>query len=256
MELVTYEIRDRIARITMNRPDKLNAINNQMRAELFEAFEDAERNPDAWLVIITGTGRAFSVGHDLVSMAARTIPGGGPGERTTDDLYLYLSQYYKPIVVAINGICIAQGAGLALLSDIRIAADTAQFGWPQVKRGISSMSGPCLLTEQVPHNVAMELLMTGDFVGAEDALRLNLINRVVPAAELMDTVEAMATKIRDNAPLAVRGIKEATLRGKGIDLADRLKIGRSIANRVEVSADAKEGLAAFKEKRTPHWIGE
>ena len=256
MELVTYEVRDRIARITMNRPDKLNAINNQMRAELFEAFEDAERNPDAWLVIITGTGRAFSVGHDLVSMAARTIPGGGPGERTTDDLYHYLSQYYKPIVAAINGICIAQGAGLALLSDIRIAADTAQFGWPQVKRGISSMSGPCLLTEQVPHNVAMEFLMTGDFVGAQDALRLNLINRVVPAAELMETVEAMATKIRDNAPLAVRGIKEATLRGKGVDLAERLKIGRSIANRVEVSKDAKEGLAAFKEKRTPHWVGE
>ena len=256
MEFVVYEIRDRIAHIRMNRPDKLNAINNQMRAELFEAFEDVERNPDAWVTIITGTGRSFSVGHDLVSMAARTIPGGGPGERTTDDLYLYLSQFYKPIVAAINGICIAQGAGLALLSDIRIAADTAQFGWPQVKRGISSMSGPCLLTEQVPHNVAMEFLMTGEFVGAQDALRLNLVNRVVPADEVMSAAEAMAAKIRDNAPLAVRGIKEATLRGKGHDLAERLKIGRAIANRVEVSADAKEGLAAFKEKRAPRWTGE
>lgn len=255
MELVAYEVRDRIATIRMNRPEKLNAINNQMRAELFEAFEEVERNPDVWLAIITGTGRAFSVGHDLVSMAARAIPGGGPGERTTDDLYLYLSQYYKPIVAAINGICVAQGAGLALLSDIRIAADTAQFGWPQVKRGISSMSGPCLLTEQVPHNVAMEFLMTGEFCSAEDALRLNLVNRVVPADEVMATAEAVATKIRDNAPLAVRGIKEATLRGKGVPLAERLKIGRSIANRVEVSADAKEGLAAFKEKRAPRWTG-
>ena len=255
MELVVYEVRDRIAYIRMNRPDKLNAINNQMRAELFEAFEDVERNPDAWVAIITGTGRSFSVGHDLVSMAARTIPGGGPGERTTDDLYLYLSQFYKPIVAAINGICIAQGAGLALLSDIRIASETAQFGWPQVKRGISSMSGPCLLTEQVPHNVAMEFLMTGEFVGAQDALRLNLVNRVVPPDEVMSMAEALATKIRDNAPLAVRGIKEATLRGKGVDLAERLKIGRAIANHVEVSADAKEGLAAFKEKRTPNWVG-
>ena len=256
MEFVTYEVRDRIARITMNRPDKLNAINPEMRAELFEAFEDVERNPDVWLAIITGAGRSFSVGHDLVSMASRAVPGGGPGERTTDDLYLYLSQFYKPIIAAINGICIAQGAGLALLSDIRIAADTAQFGWPQVKRGISSMSGPCLLTEQVPHNVAMEFLMTGEFVGAQDALRLNLVNRVVPADEVMAVAEAMATKIRDNAPLAVRGIKEATLRGKGVDLAERLKIGRGVANRVEVSADAKEGLAAFKEKRTPNWVGE
>ena len=171
MKFVIYEVRDRIARITMNRPDKLNAINPQMRAELFEAFEDVEHNPDVWLAIITGTGRSFSVGHDLVSMAGRAHPGGGPGERTTDDLYLYLSQFYKPIIAAINGICIAQGAGLALLSDIRIASDTAQFGWPQVKRGISSMSGPCLLTQEVPHNVAMELLMTGDFLGAQDALR-------------------------------------------------------------------------------------
>src|SRR4051794_12822680 len=255
MEFVIYEVRDRIARITMNRPDKLNAINPQMRAELFEAFEDIEQNPDVWLAIMTGTGRSFSVGHDLVWMAGRAPPGGGPGERTTDDLYLYLSQFYKPIIAAINGICIAQGAGLALLSDIRIAADTAQFGWPQVKRGISSMSGPCLLTEQVPHNVAMEFLMTGEFVGAQDALRLNLINRVVPPDEVMATAEAMATKIRDNAPLAVRGIKEATLRGRRVPLDERLKIGRAIANRVEVSADAQEGLAAFKEKRAPRWPG-
>ena len=145
---------------------------------------------------------------------------------------------------------------MALLSDIRIAVDTAQFGWPQVKRGISSMSGPLMLTHQIPHNLAMELLMTGEFMSAQDALRLNLINRVVPADELMPTVEAMAAKIRDNAPLAVRGIKEAALRGLGVDLADRLKIGRAIANRVEVSKDAIEGLAAFKEKRTPHWVGE
>ena len=104
MEFLTYEVRDRIARITMNRPEKLNAINPEMRAELFEAFEDVERNPDVWLAIITGNGRAFSVGHDLVSMASRAIPGGGPGERTTDDLYLYLSQFYKPIIAAINGL--------------------------------------------------------------------------------------------------------------------------------------------------------
>jgi enoyl-CoA hydratase/carnithine racemase len=255
MDFVVFEVRDRIATIRMNRPEKLNAINNQMRAELFEAFEEVERNPDIWLAVITGTGRSFSVGHDLVSMAARAIPGGGPGERTTDDLYFYLSRFYKPVIAAINGICIAQGAGLALLSDIRIAADTAQFGWPQVKRGISSMSGPCLLTQQVPHNVAMEFLMTGDFVGAEDALRLNLINRVVPPDDVMSAAWAMAEKIRDNAPLAVRGIKEATLRGRGQDLGERLKIGRGIANRVEVSTDGKEGLAAFKEKRAPRWTG-
>ena len=113
-----------------------------------------------------------------------------------------------------------------------------------------------MLSHQVPHNVAMELLMTGEFMGAEDALRFNLINRVVAPDDLLATVEAMAAKIRDNAPLAVQGIKEATMRGRGVSLAERLKIGRAIANRVEVSKDAKEGLAAFREKRTPQWVGE
>ncbi len=256
MQYVVYKVRGRIARITMNRPDKLNAINREMRMELFEAFEDVERNPDVWLAVITGTGRAFSVGHDLVAMAGRATPGGEPGERTTDDLYLYLSRLYKPIIAAINGLCLAQGAGLALLSDIRVAADTAQFGWPQVKRGISSMSGPCLLAHQVPHNVAMELLMTGELLNARDALRFNLVNRVVPPDELMPAVEALAEKIRDNAPLAVRAMKEATQGGRGLDLAERLKVGRAISNRVEVSKDAREGLAAFKEKRAPRWVGE
>jgi enoyl-CoA hydratase len=256
MEYVVYEVRDRIARIRMNRPDKLNAINREMRTELFEAFEDVERNPDVWVTVVTGTGRSFSVGHDLVAMAGRAVPGGEPGERTTDDLYLFLSRLYKPVIAAINGLCLAQGAGLALLSDIRIAADTAQFGWPQVKRGIASMSGPVMLAHQVPHNVAMELLMTGDFLSARDALRFNLVNRVVPADELAATVDALAAKIRDNAPLAVRAMKEATLHGLGLDLAERLKTARAISNRVEVSQDAREGLAAFKEKRTPRWVGE
>src|SRR5688500_9740352 len=104
MEYVVYEVSDKIARIRLNRPEKLNAINGEMRAELFEAFEDVERNPEVWLAIVTGTGRAFSVGHDLVAMAGRAVPGGGPGERTTDDLYLYLSRLYKPIIAAINGL--------------------------------------------------------------------------------------------------------------------------------------------------------
>src|SRR5215212_7278211 len=176
MELVNYEIRDHVGWITMNRPEKLNAINGQMREELFEAFEDAEHNNDVWVAVITGTGRAFSVGHDLVSMAARKVPGGDGKERTTDDLYLFISRIYKPVVAAINGICMAQGGGLALLSDIRIAADTAQFAWPQVKRGISSMSGPTLLAKRLPFNIAMQLLMTGEPLSAPDALRHNLVN--------------------------------------------------------------------------------
>lgn len=252
MELVVYEVRDHIARITMNRPDKLNAINGQLREELFQAFEDVERNPDVWVAIITGTGRAFSVGHDLVAMAGRRV-GGNEGERTTDELYHFIANLYKPVIAAINGLCLAQGGGLALLSDLRIAADTAQFGWPQVKRGISSMSGPILLAKRVPLNIAMQFLMTGDFMSAQDAARFSLVNQVVPADELMPTAQALAEKIRDNAPLAVRAIKEATLRGAGLGMEEHLKLARGISNKVEASNDAKEGLAAFKEKRPARW---
>lgn len=253
MELVNYEIRDHVGWITMNRPDKLNAINGQMREELFEAFEDAERNNDVWVAVITGTGRAFSVGHDLVSMAARKIPGGDGKERTTDDLYLFISRICKPVLAAINGICMAQGGGLALLSDIRIAADTAQFAWPQVKRGISSMSGPTLLAKRLPFNIAMQLLMTGEPLSAPDALRHNLVNEVVPADQLMARTEALARQICGNAPLAIRAIKEAALIGTQMELEEHLKAARQISNRVEVSNDAKEGLLAFKEKRAPTW---
>jgi enoyl-CoA hydratase/carnithine racemase len=253
MELVSYEIRDHVGWITMNRPEKLNAINGQMREELFEAFEDAERNNDVWVAVVTGTGRAFSVGHDLVAMAGRKVPGGDGKDRTTDDLYLFISQLYKPVVAAINGICMAQGGGLALLSDIRIAVEGATFAWPQVKRGISSMSGPTLLAKQLPLNLAMQILMTGEPLSAQDALRYNLVNEVVPADQLMVRTEALARQICANAPLAVRAIKEASLVGMGMTLEEHLKAARQISNRVEVSNDAKEGLLAFKEKRAPTW---
>ena len=153
METVLYDVRDRVAHIRLNRPEKLNAINAQMREELFEAFEDVERNPDVWVAIVSGGERAFSVGHDLAQMAT----GGVAGARTTDDLYAYQLSIYKPIIAAIDGYCMAQGAGIALCSDVRIATSRVQFGWPQVKRGISSMSGPCLLAHRIPLARALEV---------------------------------------------------------------------------------------------------
>ncbi len=252
METVIYEIRDRVAWITMNRPDKLNAINVDMREELFQAFEDFQGNPDAWVAIITGAGRAFSVGHDLVQMGAgvKNEPG-----RTTDDLYIYQRRIYKPIIAAINGICLAQGAGIALCSDLRIASEKAQFGWPQVKRGISSISGPSLLSHMVPLNVAFEFLFTGEFIPIEECLRLHLVNRVVPHEQVLEEAEKVARKILENAPLSVRAIKQASIEGQNKSLEERIPIARSMANVCNASEDAREGLLAFKEKRTPVWKG-
>ncbi len=254
METVTYEVRDRIAWITLNRPEKLNAINSDMRDDLFGAFEDFDSNPDAWVGIITGAGRAFSVGHDLVQMGTKVGKSTGP-ERTTDDLYIYERRLSKPIISAINGICLAQGAGIALCSDIRIASEKAQFGWPQVKRGISSISGPSLLSHMVPLNVAFEFLFTGEFIPIEECLKLRLINKIVPHEQVLEEAEKVARKILENAPLSVRAIKKASIEGQNKSLEERIPIARAQANVCNASEDAAEGLLAFKEKRAPVWQG-
>ena len=201
MALVEYEVRGRIATITMNRPEKLNAMNREMLEGLWEAFTNLRDDPEVWLGIVTGTGRAFSVGHDLEEMGS----GGKTSAGSTDELYFMVQHIWKPIIAAVNGYCLAQGAGIALGADIRVAAETAQFGWPQTKRGISSISGPVILGQRVPLGQALELLLTGDFLPASEALSLGLVNYVVPEEEVLPKVEALAGTILENAPLAVRG---------------------------------------------------
>ncbi len=251
MALVEYEVKGRIAYITMNRPEKLNAMNHEMLEGLWQAFANLRDDPEVWLGIISGAGRAFSVGHDLAEMGA-----GGGTERsigTTDELYFLEQHIWKPIVAAVNGYCLAQGAGIALGADIRVASETAQFGWPQTKRGISSISGPVILSHRVPLGKARELLLTGDLLSAAEALNLSLVNYVVPPEEVMAKAEALADKILSNAPLAVRAMKEATVRGLHLSLHDRLNLATAVFEQVRGSEDAQEGLAAFQEKRAPMW---
>ena len=246
-----YEIKDGIAYITLNRPEKLNAINPEMRQLLWDAFQDVKNNPEVRCAIVTGRGRAFSTGHDLVAMAnARANEGPSTG-----DLYIVQSNIWKPIIAAINGICLAQGCGIALGSDIRVASSEAQFGWPQVKRGISSVSGPALLSQVVPRNIAFEFLFTGDFVNAEKALELMLVNYVVAPDEVMDRAEEIARKITANAPLSIAAIKEASIKGSEMGLEERVAFAQVKRNEVLETEDAKEGVRAFAEKRAPVWKG-
>ena len=251
MAEVEYEVRDNIGYITLNRPEKLNAINPEMRELLWEAFEDVKHNPEVRVAIITGKGRAFSTGHDLEAMAAGRASEG----RSTSDLYLAEQNIWKPILSAINGICLAQGCGLALSSDIRIASEEAQFGWPQVKRGISSVSGPALMAQVVPRNIAFEIMFTAEFISAQRALELHLVNQVVPAEQVMATTEAIARKIMENAPLALAAIKEVTVNGAGMDLERRVAYAQVKADHTRTTEDAKEGVRAFTERRQPVWTG-
>lgn len=254
MSTVEYEIRDRVGYVTFNRADKLNAIDVEMRNEIWRVMHDVNDNPDVWMAVITGKGRAFSVGHDLVSMSGR---GDDlyEDEISTEDLYVYQTQIYKPIIASINGFCLAQGGGIALASDIRIASDQAQFGWPQARRGIGSVSGPCMLAQRVPLNFAFEFLFTGNMISADRALELGLVNKVVPHDELESATKEYVDTLMANAPLAMRAIKEVTVRGLNMRLEDRVRLAGIVNRRLQRTEDAQEGIRAFAEKRTPSFVG-
>lgn len=254
MTVVEYETKDRVAYVTLNRPDKLNAVDVAMRDELWRVFHDFNDNADAWIMVLTGAGRAFSVGHDLVSMAGRGDDLYS-SEISTEDLYVYQSQIFKPIVAAINGYCLAQGGGIALASDIRIASEQAQFGWPQTKRGIGSVSGPCMLAQRIPLNLAFEALFTGEMIDAQRAYEIGLVNRVVPHDQLTSAVDELVQKLLQNAPLAMRTIKEVAVRGLSMRLEDRVRLAGIVNRRLQRTEDAQEGLKAFEEKRTPVFTG-
>lgn len=250
-EAVRLEVQDHIARLTLARPDKMNSINRAMRQELFDAYEQIRDDDDVWAVVLTGEGKAFCSGKDILEAASpedEFIP-------TNDDIYLLQRHVYKPIIAAINGPCLAQGAGFALLSDIRVMSERAKLGWPQVRRGISSVSGPTLFAHEVPLAQAGKYILRGIPMSPQEALDLKVVNEVVPHEQLLETAYRYANEILEAAPTAVQGMKEAAVKGQELGLADRIELARAVADRVRKSADAKEGILAFKEKREPNWSG-
>lgn len=254
MSVVEYEIKNKVAYITMNRPDKLNAIDVAMRDELWRVLHDFNDDPNIWIAVITGAGRAFSVGHDLAAMSGRS-DALYDTEISTEDLYVYQTQIFKPIIAAINGFCLAQGGGIALACDIRIASDQAQLGWPQAKRGIGSVSGPCMLAQRIPMNFALEFLFTGDMISAQRAYELGLVNKVVPHDQLMSAVNEFVEKLLENAPLPMRTMKEVAVRGLNMRLEDRVRLAGIVNRRLQRTDDAIEGIKAFQEKRKPVFTG-
>lgn len=259
MPAFIYEKKGRIAYLTINRPETRNAMNSEVWDGLIKAWTDVGDDPDVWAAIVTATGdKAFSSGQDLKEMAEwLAIPEDKrPAMPLPEVNPMRGMQIWKPVIAAINGLCIGGGLELALACDIRIAADTARLGLAEVKSGvIPGNSGSQKLPRLIPFAKALELLMTGDLVDAEEACRLGLVNKVVPFDQLMPEAEALASRICENGPLAVRAVKELACRGIEMSLADGLRLELEIGERLTKSEDAMEGPRAFAEKRKPVWKG-
>jgi len=252
MSVVNYEKEGRIAIFTINRPDALNALSGDVRKELNEAMTDFRDNPDLWVGILTGAGeKAFSAGADITEF--RT------GTRKTLESFASVraDQIWKPFIAAINGYALGGGLELAMTCDIRIAAEQARLGQPEINIGfMPGAGGTQRLPRFVPRAKAAEILLTGQMIDAQEAYRIGLINKVVPAAELMSAAKEMAETICKAGPLGVRASKEALIKGMELPLEEGLKLERELADGVGQTEDFKEGTKAFAERRTAEFKGK
>jgi E-phenylitaconyl-CoA hydratase len=249
-----YEVRDGIAWITLNRPEALNAMNAALRAGLDQAWANFAADPAARVAVVSGAGgRAFSAGADLKE---RTVTDQGPASLAwahgPRDRVLR-----KPVIAAIDGYCFGGGFELALSCDIRIATAKSQLGLPEIRRGFfPGGGGPLRLARMIPLTSAMEMLLTGDPVDAETALRLGLLSRVVAEGELAEAATDLARRIVRNAPLAVEAVKELALRALDLPWEPASRMSDLYRALIGTTEDAKEGPRAFVEKREPVYRGQ
>jgi len=254
---IIYQKKGRLAYVTINRPERRNAIDGDTSKELLDAFTDFKEDDELWVAVLTGAGDvAFSAGADLVAMAEAFAGGGGMRFDVPFGGITRGFECWKPMIAAINGYCLAGGLEMSLMCDIRIAAEHATFGLPEPRRAIiPAAGGTQRLPRAVPLAFAMELMLTGERFDAQTALGFGLVSRVVPADRLMATVEEVATKVMECGPLAVRAIKQSVLQGRDMTLEEGLKLESRLAGGVMRSEDAREGPTAFAQKRKPEYKG-
>ena len=258
MPAVLYETQDRIARITLNRPEALNAFNRDMHAELREAWLAFREDDELWVAIVSAAGdRAFSAGADVKEMGQRredrqrrSFWEQWSGQNLQNGL-----EVWKPTIAAIDGYCLGEGLTLAISCDFRIASERASFGFPEANIGIATIVGAVRAPGIVGLGNALELLLIGERVNAKRAYEMGLLNRVVPAERLQLEADALARRLCRNGPLAVRATKEVAYRSLNLPFADAVRMGESLRRLVNASEDAREGPRAFQEKREAQFKG-
>lgn len=267
MPAVLFEKRNQIGYVTFNRPEVHNSFNPELLVLMSEIWDQAERDDEVRAVIVTGAGKAaFSAGADLGKLIPLFTGARQPQDQWDhkllqdrgigDKAILRGYDFPKPVIAAVNGFCIAGGMEFIQATDLRVASGTASFGLQEVKWAIIPAAGSLArLQRQVPYCKAMEILLTGNRIDAQEAWRIGLINYVVPDDQLIAKAEELAMTIARNGPLAVRKIKEAVRRCSGRPYEEAFKIENEIAREVMKSEDAKEGPRAFIEKRKPNYKG-
>ena len=263
-----YEKDGHVAVLTMNRPDVRNALNAEMLCRMADAWQDVNDDPEIRVAILTGAGdQAFCAGADLDRLVGMML-----GLRATETeydarivadyavIYKGLLRNYdvmKPLIAAVRGYCVAGGTEILQATDIRVAGDDARFGLAEVKHGLFPIGGSTVrLPRQVPFCNAMEILLTGEQFSAADALRIGLINKIVPAADVLKEARRYADVIAANGPLAVQAVKRSAMYALGRPVAEGLEKENEIGIPVQMSKDAKEGTRAFKEKRKAVFTGQ
>lgn len=256
---VRYECEGHVARITIDRPDVLNALDARTHEELARAWDEFEADPDVWVGVLTGAGdRSFSVGQDLKELAGSTGLPGTFGSRDKPGWPRLTERFWlaKPVIARVNGYALGGGFELALACDIIVAAEHAEFALPEARLGlVAGAGGVFRLARQLPLKVAIGHLVTGRRLGAARALQLGLVNDVVAAAELDSCVDGWLRDILACAPLAVRAAKEAALRSVDLPLEQAFATRYRWEETRRFSQDAVEGPRAFVERRAPRWVG-
>lgn len=252
---VRFERRGHVGIITLNRPERLNAIGLRTRNELSAALKVLAADKALRVGVLTGVGRAFSAGADLKEMAEADAGTGHPWTSPSFEQALQFSRHPKPIIAAINGLCLAGGLERALECDIRICVREATFALPEVKRGILAGYAMHHLAKLIPFGEAMYLLLTGESISAEAALRIGLVHEIVETDSLLERALHLADIIAQNAPLAVEGTKSIAQWSRQSGLDDSYRMAMWVSRIVLESNDAKEGPRAFAEKRAAHWTG-
>ena len=255
---IDFKVSDEgIALITINRPERLNAMDAEHYQALSQAWCRVRDDAAIRVAIVTGAGeKSFTTGADIKSFLTAPTDLAEMWLTQRDQLLNRGLEVWKPVIAAVNGYCLGGGMTLLLATDIRVASTNATFSLAEVKRGvIAGNGGTQRVLQQLPHAIAMEMLLTGDGIDAETAARWGLVNKVVPQSDLLDTAFAYARKIAANAPLAVQAAKELAIRSREMDRTTGLRFEAVINRMLSMTEDAKEGPAAFAAKRAPEFKG-